>query len=488
MIKKASLLITILMFINNFVLASEQDDLTSFTDVKSESGIYSTGNLGHSAIWSDYNNDDCLDLLMTNTDRRKRKNVYVFTNLCNGKFETQQGFLDIKLENPIRSVSWADFNNDGFQDLIVGTINVKNSPRLFQNIGDDKLIDITERALIDKPGLIMTTQWVDFDNDGNLDISQIGNKFYLYSNQNNGSFDEISEDVGLIDITHSRSSLWFDYNNDGFQDLFITKDGTNKFYMNSKGKKFIEITSETGLEGDKSWRSESACAGDINNDSYTDLYVLNIGSNRNALYLNNGDGTFTDITYRSKTHDVGDGRTCSFIDHNSDGLIDIFSTNHINPNKMFVNLGNKKFEDKARSLNIEQPMDIFSASWGDYNGDAILDVILNGHLGTALYEGFNTNNSVVIELVGDGNTTNTSAIGSKAELKTESKNQIRHVIGGKGCCENDMLPLHFGLGLESEFSLTVTWTSGDKCNFTDLNAYDKRNYKVYQEDCRIYSH
>ena len=185
---------------------------------------------------------------------------------------------------------------------------------------------------------------------------------------------------------------------------------------------------------------------------------------------------------------MGDGRTCSFVDYNSDGLIDLFSTNHINPNKMFHNLDNQRFIDRARSLNIQEPMDIFSATWGDYNGDAILDVFLNGHLGTALYQGFNINNSILVELSGDGSNTNTSAIGSHVRVETGNRNQVRVVSGGKGCCENDMLGLHFGLGQENEFAMTVTWTNKSVCNYSNLNAGEKRFYKVYQQNCHIDSY
>ena len=81
------------------------------------------------------------------------------------------------------------------------------------------------------------------------------------------------------------------------------------------------------------------------------------------------------------------GRTCSFVDFNSDGFIDIFSTNHIKPSKLYKNLANGKFEEVAYDYGLHVPGDIFSATWGDFNGDAVMDVFMNGHVGIALYEG-----------------------------------------------------------------------------------------------------
>jgi hypothetical protein len=285
-----------------------------------------------------------------------------------------------------------------------------------------------------------------------------------------------------------KSSLFFDINNDQYADLFLAIDGFNKLYINNGDGTFTDISEESGLKGYKEWKTVAACSGDYDNDGYFDIYIVNIGSERNALFKNNGDNTFTDVTKEAGTQDVGDGRTCSFVDYDSDGLIDIFSTNHVNPNRLYKNLGNGKFTNQASKLGIEFPFDIFSATWGDYNGDAIMDVFLNGHIGLALYEGFNLNNSVVIELVGDGINTNTSAIGSRVEVKTESKHQIREVLGGKGCCEQDMLPQHFGLGSESIFNMTVKWTSGKTCTFEKLNAEDKRIYKIWEKGCEVFSY
>jgi len=255
---------------------------------------------------------------------------------------------------------------------------------------------------------------VDYNVDGLIDFFQASSIPYLYKNNGNLTFKMVTLESGLFDYNKPRSSIWFDLNNDRYPDLFLLNRGFNKVFKNNGDGTFTNISEQSGLKGGEKWKSSSACVGDYNNDGYLDVYVVNLSSNRNAFYVNNGDETFTDITDYAGVHDEGDGRTCSFVDFNSDGYIDIFSTNHIRSSKLYKNLSNGKFEDVAYDYGLHVPSDIFSATWGDFNGDAVMDVFLNGHIGIALYEGIVIgNHSIIVELVGDGVNTNTSAIGSR---------------------------------------------------------------------------
>jgi hypothetical protein len=113
-----------------------------------------------------------------------------------------------------------------------------------------------------------------------------------------------------------------------------------------------------------------------------------------------------------------------------------------------------------------------------------MDVFLNGHLGEALMENSGTpNNFLIIELVGDGVSTNTSAIGTRVEVSTSSSSQIREVSGGKGCCEQDMLPLHFGVGSEGEVDIGIEWTSGAVCDFNNVDVQGGRRFLISEEGC-----
>jgi hypothetical protein len=465
----------------------EMFTLPKFTDVVNEVGIKDTTVLGQSASWVDFNNDGFLDLIITNTDiiSRRARNVLLFKNNGDGTFcDITEGSGIVN--QAIRSTAWADFNNDGLLDLIVGTARGNAPPILYRNLGDNKFVDVTENGGVTKEGGVKQATWVDYDRDGLVDFLQAKPKTsYLYRNNGDETFTEVSEDPALGQSSETNSAVWFDSNNDGFQDLFLANRGSNKFYINRNGK-FTDATESAGLAGDPGWRSVAACVGDYDNDGFFDLYVGNIGFSRNALYRNKGDDTFVDVTMETGTQDVGDARTCSWIDFDADGRIDVLTTNHLSPTRLFRNLGNGKLVDVAPQVGLDTPIDVFSATWGDYNADGFVDVFLNGHLGKALKKsGGNNANNLIIKLIGDGSLTNTSAIGTRVELHTLSRIQIREVSGGRGCCEQDMLPLHFGLGNEKEVDIFVKWTSGKRCSFNDVNVEGGKMLKLSEEGCRI---
>lgn len=459
-------------------------DLPDFANVILALGIGDIGELGQTAAWGDFNGDGRQDLIVSNTDRIT-PNVFLFGN--NGS-----SFVDVTIQSgisdlPLRSAAWADFNNDGLLDL-VGGIPAVAPAILYENKGGGVFVDVSEDAGITVDGIIGHTIWADYDADGFVDFFQASfGVSFLYHNEGDETFSEVSSDSGLGDFFITNSAVWFDFNNDGFPDLFLANDGLNTLYRNNGNGTFTNITVASGVGGNAGWDSVASCVGDYNNDGFLDLYVVNILDNapvRNALYRNNGNGTFTDVTLQTGTEDVGDGRTCAWVDFDGDGRIDLFTTNHLNPTKFFRNLGNGEFVDVAVQVGLNTPIDVFAAPWGDFNNDGFMDVFLNGHLGEALMENSGTaTNFLVIELVGDGVFTNISAIGSRVEASTSSGSQIREVSGGRGCCEQDMLPVHFGLGDEEEADIRVEWPSGAACVFNNVDVQGGRRFLIFEEGC-----
>jgi hypothetical protein len=466
--------------------------LPVFTNVSDKSGVGNVGGLGQTVAWGDFNGDGCQDLIVSNTDMRRNssRNVFLFKNRCNGTFTDVTAHSGI-VNQPIRSAAWGDFDNDGLLDLIVGTIMAGAPPILYKNLGRGVFRDVSKEVGITKTGgVIGHVIWVDYDGDGRLDIFQVNSngQSFLYHNEGNGKFKEVSDRSGLrLNNLRTNSALWFDFNNDGFPDLFLANRGGNRLYKNNGDGTFTDVTDRAGIGGNPNWNSVAACAGDFNNDGFLDIYVVNISSSRNALYRNNGDGTFTDITEETKTQDVGDGRTCAWVDFDGDGWIDLFTTNHIHPNRLFRNLGNGKFIDVAPQLSIDSPIiDVFAAAWGDFNSDGYMDVFLNGHIGNGLMKGGRTPNGFLeIKLVGNGLDTNTSAIGARVSVSASGRTQIREVSGGRGCCEQDMLPLHFGVGREKKVDILVKWMRGKECSFRDVDVKGGRMFSIYEKGCII---
>ena len=463
--------------------------IPTFEDVSARAGLSGIGGLGGTAAWGDFNNDGFQDLILA-ASLIFFNNISLSMNNGNGTFsDVTEGsrILDVRT----RSVAWADFNNDGLLDFVIGTIMIGEPPILYQNEGDGIFLDVSQSAGITKEGgVIGHTIWADYDKDGWVDLFQANTtdsvRSFLYHNEGDGTFSEVSEGSGLGEFI-TNSAIWFDFNNDGFPDLFLANDGANKLYLNNGDGTFSDITDSAGVGGDPNWNSVAACVGDFNGDGFFDLYVVNIFSNtpvRNALYRNNRNGTFTDVTEATETEDVGDGRTCAWVDFDGDGRIDLFTTNHVNPSRLFRNLGNGRFVDVAPQVGLDSPIDVFGAAWGDYNNDGFMDVFLNGHIQTGLFENSGTqNNFLIINLIGNGETTNTSAIGTRVEVSTSKGVQIREVSGGRGCCEQDMLPIHFGIGNENGADIQVQWTDGEECNFPNVNVEGGRLFQILEDEC-----
>ncbi len=460
--------------------------LEPFLDRTVDAGLMDVDGLGRTASWADYDNDGWLDLFVGNTDMLA-PNVYLFHNEADGTF-TDVTLLSGIEDESIQSSAWADYDNDGLVDLVVGDILAGAPPVLYRNVDGATFVDVSAAAgLTLMGGAVSHVIWADYDRDGFVDLLQVNaGTSFLYHNLGDGTFTEVSESAGLGEFLVSNAAVWFDYDNDRFPDLFLANDGSNTLYHNNGDGTFTDVTAAAGVGGDEGWDSVSACVGDYDGDGFLDLYVGNIGASRNALYRNLGDGTFTDVTDQTGTGDVGDARTCAWVDFDADGRVDLFTTNHLNPSRLYRNLGGGLFDDVAPDVMLDFPLDVFAASWGDYNGDGFPDVMLHGHLGSALFENpSNANNFLYLVLVGDAPASNRSAIGARVEVRSPGGLQVREVSGGKGCCSQDMLPVHFGLGADTVADVVVRWPSGADCTFSAVDVTGGVFYKVSEAGCTL---
>ncbi len=505
----------VILSISWIVFAQEQpsDELPVFTDSENAVGIFDTGSMGQTAVWGDFNGDGWQDLIISNTDRYrggrrprrsrrdrgkpapaipvripKKKNLFLFQNESGVKFSDVVLISGIP-NDIIKTASWADYDNDGILDLAVATIKSSTPPILYKNLDGISFIDISQEAGITKEGSTTRhTIWVDYDRDGFLDLFAPGNKqSYLYRNKGDGTFEDVSSRAGITEPSNGLAAIFFDADNDGWPDLFLANGGYNIFYLNNGDGTFTDASVSSGLDGAPYWHTTSACSGDYNGDGYLDIYITNIGkAKKNTLYRNNKDGTFTDVTWETGTHDLGDGRTCAWIDFDADGRVDLLTTNHTWNNKLYRNLGNGVFRDVAVEVNLAKPIDVFAVTWGDYDRDGFLDVYLNGHIGNSLKrnEG-NSNKSITLQLVGDGLLSNRSAIGARVILSTPAGSQLREVSGGRGGTEQDMLPLYFGLGKFDKADIKVTWPSGKECSFKDVSVESGREFQISEIKCDI---
>ena len=256
---------------------------------------------------------------------------------------------------------------------------------------------------------------VDYDNDGLPDlflVSGEGGTNRLYHNEGSGRFREVTREAGLVSTGWGQGVCAGDYDNDGFTDLFVTYWGQNRLYRNMGGKRFDNVTAKAHLVQDRV-RYNTGCAFvDIDNDGRLDLFVANYlkfdpastpkpGANpycyyrnvpvacgprglpfdRNILYRNNGDKTFTDISERSgvaaQSGHYGLGVVAA--DFNDDGLPDIYVASDQTPSLLYINRGGGKFKEEAllRGVALDQNGKALSGmgvAASDYTGDGRLSI------------------------------------------------------------------------------------------------------------------
>lgn len=240
----------------------------------------------------------------------------------------------------------------------------------------------------------------DLNNDGYIDITATGiEDNYIYINQGDGTFKNMSWEVGIPPNPTLTAPLPLDFDNDGDLDLFFSSTGSQMLFENrlvpdgTLGFQDISLESGVALPA----HGFSAVAGDVNNDGYPDIYVT--GYNRygivmpnswhqatngtpNLLFINQGDGTFRE---RAREWGVRDSRwsyAAQFTDLNGDGLQDLYVANDFGENSLHINQGGG-FEDQARPLGILDPGNGMGVAISDYNNDGNLDVLVTNMSSTA---------------------------------------------------------------------------------------------------------
>ena len=236
-----------------------------------------------------------------------------------------------------KGVAFADIDNDGYVDLYVS--NKGGANKLFLNQGDGQFVDITAQAGegLDYTGFSMGSVFGDYDNDGLVDLYLATGGRYeieanrLFKNLGNGKFVDVTNaaGVGLKEFTYSASFV--DYDNDGYLDIYCANYGPgakNVLYRNNGNGSFTDVTDAAGV-GDLSWSWMGVWA-DIDNDNDQDLYVVNgrypVGE-PNRLYLNNGNGTFREVARDAGVADPHWGLGASFADIDNDSDLDLFVSN-----------------------------------------------------------------------------------------------------------------------------------------------------------------
>jgi len=298
----------------------------------------------------------------------------VFTKITEGDLVNDGG--------DSRAVNWIDFDNDGDLDLYV-----TNGPQagennfLYQNNGDGTFTKITPVIIANDGKASDGSTWGDYDNDGDLDLfvaNWWGHNNLLYSNNGDGTFTFESAAPLSVGSTYSETGSWGDYNNDGFIDLYVCNSGGNRrnqLFLNNTDGTFAQITTGT-LVTDQNY-SRNIDWIDFNTDGKPDLYVTNEENENNALYRQNTDGSFTRITGLNIVSDGGNSTSSNWEDIDNDEDFDLFVANYGNQNNFhYLNNGDTTFTKVTGQNVVTDGGSSFGSSFGDVDNDGDLDFIV----------------------------------------------------------------------------------------------------------------
>ena len=521
------------------------------------------GELGTGLAVGDYDNDGRPDLLVVS----KTEGCRLFRNLGNWKFEdvTDRAGLGRASGAWAQGLAWmkrsvgqdagagnaagawhqgatfVDVNNDGLLDIYVCRFGAPDL--LYMNQGDGTFKEeAAARGLAVNDASCMAA-FCDYDRDGWLDVyiqtnmldavkHPNGQRGYLFHNNRDGTFTDVTERAGIAGECLSHSATWWDYDNDGWPDLYVSNDYAtpDQLYHNNRDGTFTEtIDSVVAHTPHYSMGSD---LGDVNNDGLIDFFVADMAATtrekdqrgiaisraqaqrsparvtaaaqdmRNALYLNTGTGrcleaanlaglAATDWTWSVRLEDLdNDGRLDLFVTngmmreyHNTDLLDRLIALENlaermrlmraspklVERHLAFRNLGELRFEEVGAAWGLDQKGVSFGTALGDFDGDGDLDVVYANYESGVTVLRNDSDSGHRLTVALRGTQSNRFGVGATVRLESAAGPQVRQLVLARGYLSSSEPILHFGLGEDTRITrLTVEWPSGQVQTFRDL--------------------
>jgi hypothetical protein len=448
----------------------------------SDGAVVNTPSDSRSVNCIDVNMDGYDDLFITNGPSGGAPN-FLFMNNGDGTF-TQVADDDIVQDtSAFDGATFADADNDGDLDAYVVTwYGLKNY--FYRNQGDGSFENEPENVSGSLNTYSETASWGDFDLDGHVDLyatNSGGNKKnLLYLNNGDGGFSQITEGLASTDAYFSRGANWVDFDGDGDSDLFVCNESNqkNNLYRNEGDGEFTKLDDLAPVSGE--YGSMSSSWADVDNDGDLDLFIANslyFSEQNNQLFMNDGDGSFSEVSDMPLVNDGGCSYSSSFTDYDNDGDLDLFVSNGYCSgtiqNFLYKNDGNGYFERDLMSIPDFTTPCSFGAAWADLDHNGFMDLVVSTCKNSSsaatppnmifMNEG-NDNHWLKVKLL--GTSSNRSAIGARilvtAMINGVEVTQRRDINAQDGYCSQNSMTAHFGLGEAPEqIKVTVLWPSGN---------------------------
>ncbi|GAB3336936.1 hypothetical protein GCM10027429_20830 [Marivirga atlantica] len=436
------------------------------------------------SVWLDYNNDGWDDLFLTDKNENSPNRLY--KNESGSLTEVTSGQPVLNSLSKTVSAIAADINNDGWEDLFIVNATNANSSIYLSNNGI--FSELENSGLSIHPEYFHGASFADFNNDGYVDLLVTNffiTKFHqLYKNNGDNTFTLITENEIAITSARSTAPVLADYDHDGLIDVFIPNGDSkpNSLFKNLGNFQFTAVTNEITTEAKN---SVSAAWGDYDNDGDLDLFVGNASAQNNDFYVNNGDGSFTKLDITTITNNGGHSHGAKWVDLNNDTHLDLLVNNDQGRNFVYLNNGTGNFILKNDEIISADFGNAYGMAISDYNHDGMQDAFISTHGNEAnkLFCG-NSNDNHWIAFKLEGVISNASAIGAKLYLKAGGNWYYKELLPVSGFGSQSSLIQHFGLAENTVVdSLKVEWPSGITQHITTGLIVDATN--VITEEAQV---
>ena len=509
--------------------------LPEFPEIAASEGLDIMGHAG-GVIVEDFDGDGRLDVMVTSSGPMDQ--MHLFHNNGDGTFRDVTRKSGLMGETGGLNLVVTDYNNDGHPDVLVlrgGWWGKQGGypMSLLRNNGDGTFDDVTEEAGLLVSGPTQAAAWADFDGDGWLDLmvgyeSKEGDRHpsLLFHNNHNGSFTEIGAASGIADLGFVKGVAWGDFNNDGRPDLYVSvMYGKNRLLRNdgprdakdiSKGWKLTDVTEAAGVAKQSS--SFATWFFDYDNDGWPDIFVAGysleasgdvgafelgqqVRAEKPKLYRNMHDGTFRDVSSEAHLDRVILTMGANFGDLDNDGWLDVYlgtgdsTYQALLPNRMFRNDGGVRFQDVTTAGDFGHLQKGHGIAFADLHRSGFEDVFEemggaqpgDGYQSALYRNPGNKNHWVTLKL--EGVKSNRAAFGAKIDVSVkDAKGGTRHIfrtVGFGSSFGGNPLEQHIGIGPASVVNeVVVTWPASGVADHIRNVPVDRR-YMLREGDGKL---